>query len=105
MTFSVYQELKIALEARCRSSHSGTSVKKTECEEVSKRQLGWLINQACPSDVEMISFMRDLLSRTSSSIWSFPIRSISFKRDRGTSIAKGTSCLMYSATLRGSLSI
>ncbi len=68
LRFSAYQELKIALEVSCSSSHCGVSVKKTECVEVSRRQLGWLINQACPSDVDMMSFMRDLLSRTVSSI-------------------------------------
>ncbi len=52
LRFSAYQELNIALEASFSSSHSGVSVKKTKCVEVSRRQLGWLMNQACPSDVD-----------------------------------------------------
>jgi hypothetical protein len=103
--FSVYQEQNAALEARCSvSSSSGLSVKNTECWDVARLQLGWFINQACPNDVEMTSFIRDLLSRTISSISFFPVLSISFRRERGTSIAKGTSFRMYSAILRGSLS-
>ncbi len=102
--FSVYQEQNTALEARCSVYSSGLSVKNTECWDVARLQLGWFINQACPNDVEMTSFICDLLSRTISSISFFPVLSISLRRERGTSIAKGTSCRMYSATLRGSLS-
>ncbi len=102
--FSVNQEQNAAMEARCSVSSSGLSVKNTECWDVVRLQLGWFINQACPNYVEMTSFIRDLLSRTISSISSFPVLSISLRRERGTSIAKGTSFRMYSATLRGSLS-
>jgi hypothetical protein len=102
--FSVNQELNAAIEARCSVSSSGLSVKNTECWDVVRLQLGWFINQACPNDVEMTSFIRDLLSRTTSSISFFLVLSISLRRERGTSIAKGTSFRMYSATLRGNLS-
>ncbi len=101
--FSVNQEPNAAMEARCNVSSSGLSVKNTECCDIVRLQLGWFINQACPNDVEMTSFMRDLLSRTISSISFFPVLSISLRRERGTSIAKGTSFLMYPATLRSQL--
>ncbi len=102
--FSVYQEQNAAIEAHCSVSSSGLSVKNTECWDVARLQLEWLINQACPNDVEMTSFIRDLLPRTIPSISFFPVLSISLRRERGTSIAKGTSFRMYSATLRGNLS-
>ncbi len=102
--FSVYHEQNIALEARCSVSSSGLSVKNTECFDVVRLQLGWFISHACPNDVEMTSFIRDLLSRAFSSISFFPVLSISLRRERGTRIAKGTSFRMYSATLRGNLS-
>ena len=60
----VYHELKIELEARCSGSVAGVSVKNTECFDTSSWQLGWFINQACAREVEMTSFIRDLLSRT-----------------------------------------
>ncbi len=101
---SVNQEQNAAIEARCSVASSGLSVKNTECWDVVRMQLGWFINQACPNDVEMTSFIRDLLSRTISSISFFPVLSISLRRERGTNIAKGTSFRVYSATLRGSLS-
>jgi hypothetical protein len=90
MRFSVYHEQNIALEARCGVSSSGLSVKNTECFDVARLQLGWFISQACPNDVDMTSFIRDLLSCTISSITFFPVLSISLRRERGTSIAKGT---------------
>jgi hypothetical protein len=37
--FSAYQELKMALEASCSSSHSEVSVKKTECVEMSSKKI------------------------------------------------------------------
>ncbi len=54
---SVNQEQNAAIEARCSVSSSGLSVKNTECWDVVRLQLGWFINQACPNDVEMTSFM------------------------------------------------
>ena len=102
--FSVNQEQNAVMEARCSALSSGLPVKNTECWDVVRLQLGWFINQACPNDAEMMSFIRDLLSRTISSISFFPVLSISLRRERGMSIAKGTSFRMYSATLRGSLS-
>jgi hypothetical protein len=95
--FSVYQEQNTALEAHCSVSSSGLSVKNTECWDVVRLQLGWFISQACPNDVEMTSFIRVLLSRTISSISFFPVLLISLRKERGTSIAKGTSFRMYSA--------
>jgi hypothetical protein len=62
--FSVYQEQNIALEASCSVSSSGLSVNNTECFDVARLQLGWFISLACPNDVEMTSFIRNLLSRT-----------------------------------------
>jgi hypothetical protein len=82
--FSVYQEQNTALEARCSASSSGLFVKNTECWDVARLQLGWFINQACPNEVDMTSFIRDLLSRTISSISFFPVLSISLRRERGT---------------------
>ncbi len=81
--FSVNQEQNAAIEARCSVSSSGLSVKNTECWDVVRLQLGWCINQACPNDVEMTSFIRDLLSRTISSTSFFPVLSISLRRERG----------------------
>ncbi len=83
--FAVNQEQNAAMEARCSVSSPELSVKNTECWDVVRLQLGWFINQACPNDAEMTSFIRDLLSRTISSIPFFPVLSISLRRERGTS--------------------
>ncbi len=49
---------------------------------------GMVYQPVCPNnDVEMTSFIRDLLSRTISSISFFPVLSISLRRDRGMSSA------------------
>ncbi len=85
-----------AFACRYSALSSGLSVKNTECWDVVRLQLGWFINQACPNDAGMTSFIRNLLSRTISSISFFPVLSISLRRERGTKIAKGTSFRMYS---------
>jgi hypothetical protein len=101
---SVYQELKISSEAFSSSGLSEHCVKKTLCCTLSKRHLGWFMSQAWHRELEMTNFIFCLLSLTTGSMVILPILSISLSNGSGTSMAKGMSCLMYSATFSGSLS-
>ena len=100
----VYQEPKISCDAFSSSGLLEHCVKKTLWRRLSERHLGWLMSHAWPRELEMTNFIFCLFSLTTGSMVVLPILSISFSSGRGTSMANGMSCLMYSATFSGSLS-
>jgi hypothetical protein len=93
-----YQDPKISCDAFSSSGLLEHCVKKTLWCTLSNRHFGWLMNHAWPRELEMTNFIFCLFSLTTGSMVVLPILSISFSSGRGTSMANGMSCLMYSAT-------